>query len=776
MTEVIFSEDLRAAFSQAGLPYPGPIEPGRFARFSVDGRSGDKAGWVKCFPDGGGATFGSWRDGSSFCWQRREDGQPAPSRAEIEALKAKAKAQRIESERELDALHARTAKALQAMFEELPPAGADNPYLARKGVRPVGDIRQASNGALVIPVHDAEGRLQSIQYINQDGSKRFAADAKMAGGRFILGSVVQGKPIAVAEGYATGCSVLESGAVSAVVCAFSGHNLREVVVSLRKQYDSLIIVCADRDANGAGLKYARAAVEGVPTSTLVMPAFTDQRGKGDLNDLHLEEGVDAVRSQLEAVLSDSTLGQLFKVPDLPACDARDGTATTRPLTELGNAQRLADFFGGAVRYVAEEKTWLVWNGGWSRDDGAKVRAAACDLPAKIYAEGAGYLSQAHLFAKHARVSQCARSIDSAVGLFSDMARIASSSLDANSMLAGFDQGRQVVDLRTGQTRLAKQDDFVTKSLAADRIGEARNAKRWLAFLDQVFGDAELIDWLQRFMGYMLTGSTDEQIFLFLYGHGSNGKSVLVELLSDLMGSYATALQTASLMTGKRRAGEASPDLVSLIGARLLTATETTEGADLNEALIKSLVGSDTMAARGLYQAPITFKPIGKLLLSGNHRPIIHGGDYGIWRRVRLVPFRRTFKGPEKDPDLPHKLRGELPHILAWMIEGCLKWQRQGLGDTPRVIAAETEAYREDQDIVGRWIDECLAMGDDFETTSGELYECYRDWLERNGLRPCSNVVFGRRLSERDFRARKGAKGVRYWQGVRIITGPNGGAF
>ncbi|WP_176973981.1 phage/plasmid primase, P4 family [Nitrosomonas halophila] len=764
------------------MPFPGSVEPGKFARFSVDGRAGDRAGWVKYFPDGSGALFGSWRDGSSFCWQRREDGQPAPSRAEIEALRARAEAQRIEAEQERNALHAKTAKALQAMFEKLPPANADNPYLARKGVLPIGDIRQAGSGTLVIPVHDAEGRLQSVQYINPDGSKRFAADARMAGGRLILGSVAQGKPIAVVEGFATGCSVLESGAVSAVVCAFSGHNLRGVVVSLRERYDNQIIVCADLDTNGAGLRYAQAAIEGVPRAALVMPAFADQRDTGDFNDLFLAEGVDAVRSRLEAVLSDfdsvasPTLGQPFKAPDLPACDARDGTLTTRPLTELGNAQRLADIFGESIRYVSEERAWLAWNGGWSRDDGAKVRVAACDLPAKIYAEGAGYLSQAHFFAKHARASACARSIDSAVGLFSDMVRISSSSLDSDPMLVGFDHGRQVVDLRTGQTRPAKQDDFITKSLGVDRVGEARNAKRWLVFLDQVFEDAELVDWLQRFLGCMLTGSTDEQIFLFFYGHGSNGKSVLVELLTDLMADYSTTIQTESLMATKRQAGSATPDLVEVIGARLLTAVEAPEGGDLNENLIKALVGSDTLSVRPLYRAPIKFRPVGKLILTGNHKPIIHGQDYGIWRRVRLVPFNRTFRGSEKDPDLPRKLRDEMPHILAWIIEGCLRWQRQGLSDTPKVIAAETAIYQRDQDIVGRWIDECLALGDDFEAVAPELYANYSDWLGENGLRPCSNITFGRRLSERGFKVRRSTGGSRVWQGVRIVNGRHGGPF
>ncbi|TAN84038.1 MAG: hypothetical protein EPN14_02505 [Gallionella sp.] len=465
--------------------------------------------------------------------------------------------------------------------------------------------------------------------------------------------------------------------------------------------------------------------------------------------------------------------QVFEAPTLSAADVRDGTASTRPLTELGNAQRLKDIYSDVLRYVPEIKAWMEWNqGGWIwHSSGDSVRELASVLPRMIYKDGNCFVDfkQAEHFAKWARTTSSARTIEASLSLLSSMSgmRLSLPHIDADPMLIGFDHARQVIDLRTGIARAATPDDFITKSLAPCSIGDAALAVRWLAFLEQVFdGDAQLIGWLHRWCGYLLTGKTSEQIFLFFFGLGANGKSVFAETIRHVAGDYARTVASETLTATKRQAGGASPDLADLIGCRLALSTETEDGSALAESLIKTITGGDAISTRKLYCEPVTFQPAFKLLMLGNHRPIIHGADHGIWRRIRLVPFTRTFSEQERDPHLLETLKAEAPHILAWMVSGCIAWQRRGLADVPAVVATQTAEYRAEQDIVGQWLGDCTTADRASEADAGSLYDNYRLWAMNAGLKPASKVSLGRRLSERGFAQRK-KHGRRMWCGIAL---------
>jgi len=454
-------------------------------------------------------------------------------------------------------------------------------------------------------------------------------------------------------------------------------------------------------------------------------------------------------------------------------DARDGTATTRPLTELGNARRLQDLHGDTVRYIPESKTWLVWrDGAWAvSPDGAPIRSLAAELPACIYGEGALYQQHMDSFGKWARASQTQQKINAAVSLLSDMPNMRAplATIDANPWFVGLDQGKQLIDLQSGAIRITQPKDLITKALGVTTLGQATEALRWQAFLNQVFqGDSELIDWLQRWCGYLLTGSTREQVLLFGYGLGANGKSVFAEVLRFIMGDYAKPMQSETLTETKRTAGGASPDLAALVGARLALANETEDGARLAESLVKSLTGGDAVSVRPLYGTPFSFAPTFKLLILGNHKPVIRGADHGIWRRILLLPFTRTFAPADRDPELTAKLKAEAPHIVAWMLEGCLAWRVKGLSDIPATIARQTEEYRNDMDTLGQWFDECCNLAPEAETASGLLYQNYTVWCQANGVRANSNVAFGRRLSERGFTERR-AKAARYRVGIALVS-------
>ena len=466
----------------------------------------------------------------------------------------------------------------------------------------------------------------------------------------------------------------------------------------------------------------------------------------------------------------------FNAPRLAGTDARDGTNNTRPLSELGNAFRLFDAHGDDLRYVNDAKTWLHWRGvNWAWDmDGAVVRSLAADLHKAIYAEGSVHLAQGLLFAKWARSSQNKRTIEASVSLLQnfDAARIPISAIDKDPYLVGLDNARTVLDLQTGITRPARQDDYVTKSLNVGHVGDSSQATRWLAFLAQVFGDdQELIDWLQRWFGYMLTGSTQEHCFVFCYGLGSNGKSVLATVIKHIMGDYARAVSPETLTEVDRHGGAASPDLADLIGCRMALSTETEDGQALAESLIKNAVAGDPMKTRKLYSSPVEFTPQFKLMMLGNHKPIIRSNDEGIWRRVMMLPFTRTFEGAAKDKTLSAKLRAEAQHILAWMVEGSLKWHSTGLDDVPAVIREATAEYRKDQDILGQWLDDRCEISLAIETPISILYPDYKAWSIDAGLHPQSKFKFGRKLVERGINVRP-SNGATLYGGVGLAPRPD----
>ena len=767
---VIFSASLSDAFASVAMTYPDKgAEPGKLLRFSTNGKPNDTAGWLRIFPDGVGAAFGCNREGTFFVWQQRDSNAPPPSKQQRQAARAKSEQARQQADRHRAAEHARAAETAARIFGEASELDPAHAYVTRKGIKPLC-ARQDSDGSVTLPLYATDGALQSLQFIGADGGKRFFYQGKMKGGRLFIGAPVNGLPLMLAEGWATGCSIHEATGKT-VVIGFSGSNMDDVAADLCRQFpDSPLQIAGDLDAHGTGLAYAQAAAA-AGAGVVLMPVFADGRDRGDFNDLHQAEGLDAVRLQLSAAPDTSSREIVpFMEPCLPKTDARDGTRDTRPLTEYGNAQRLFDANGDRLKYIHDAQSWIVWNSAaWQWDAGSGVRSLAAQLPATIYSEGAGHINDAEHFGKWARKSQEQRTINAAVSMLSDFApvRLPLACIDADHFVIGFNQARQVIDLRNGTTRAATPSDYITKSLSAETVGDAAKAVRWVQFLEQVFdGDRELINWMQRFCGYLLTGSTREQIFLFCFGHGANGKSVFIEVLKHIIGDYSRAIASETLSESKRQAGGATPDLAALIGARLVLCSETEDNTALAESLVKSLVSGDSMAVRQLYAAPVQFTPNFKLVMAGNHKPIVRGNDNGIWRRVRLVPFNRTFTPEERDPHLLAKLRTETPHILAWMVAGCIEWQLHGLADTPATIRQATDAYQVDQDLTGTWLSECTSSSAHGEASSGDLYANYKAWSIDNGLRPASAVALGRRLSERGFSVRQ-SSGKRLWCGLSL---------
>jgi putative DNA primase/helicase len=275
--------------------------------------------------------------------------------------------------------------------------------------------------------------------------------------------------------------------------------------------------------------------------------------------------------------------------------------------------------------------------------------------------------------------------------------------------------------------------------------------------------------VRRAVGYSLTADCREECLFLLRGAGFNGKTVLLNILRALNGDYAANTPFSTFEASRYHT--IPNDLAALVGKRLVTASETAEARRLNEARIKALTGRDPITCRFMRQEWFTYTPVFKVWLAMNNKPVIRGTDEGIWRRIRLIPFTVSFKG-RADLTLEHKLKRELPGILAWGVRGCLDCQRNGLQEPDAVLAA-TEAYRTESDVLGRFLADCTIAGDGLMVRTGTLYQAYIDWCKETGEKPLGGRWFGRKLSERGvdrFRDKK----ARYYVGLGLPADESNG--
>jgi len=328
-----------------------------------------------------------------------------------------------------------------------------------------------------------------------------------------------------------------------------------------------------------------------------------------------------------------------------------------------------------------------------------------------------------------------------------------------------------IDLQAGGIRPHERADLITK-LAHVRYDPTATAPKFIAFLDRTFqGNTDLIEFIQRFTGYCMTGKTGERVVVFFYGIGANGKSTLLGILRELFGDYAATADT-SLFMANASENAIGQGIARLKGARLVSAIEAEEGRRLSEGLVKAISGGGgEVVGRYLYGEPFSFKPTFKVVIATNHKPTIRGTDTAIWSRIRLVPFLTVIPEAERDQDLLDKLRAELPGILNWAIEGAMRWQVDGLG-TPKQVAEATKNYREEQDALAGFIDDCCEVGEgeNFVAGATALYQRYRAWAGANGEHEISQTRFGGKLSERLFVSiRSKINGRKVWAGIRLMN-------
>ena len=325
-----------------------------------------------------------------------------------------------------------------------------------------------------------------------------------------------------------------------------------------------------------------------------------------------------------------------------------------------------------------------------------------------------------------------------------------------------------VNLKTGILSSHRRENYITK-LSPVIYDKKAPHHLWDAFLDRVFdGNKDLIAFMQRAIGYSLTGLADEQCLFILHGSGANGKTTFLQTISEIMADYAMQTPTETLLVKAK--GAISNDVARLKGARFVIASEAEAEQRLAENLIKQMTGGDTISARFLHQEFFDFKPTHKMFLGSNHKPIINGTDYAIWRRIRLIPFEITIPETERDPKMLEKLLQEKEGILAWAVEGCLLWQAEGLG-MPAAVKEATAGYRNEMDVILQFISDTCKTGDHLQVPSQELYHALEEWCSSNGEQQITRRRFTQRLKEMGYETvRIGSDRKRGVKGLALCAG------
>ena len=442
-------------------------------------------------------------------------------------------------------------------------------------------------------------------------------------------------------------------------------------------------------------------------------------------------------------------------------------------TDAGNAEIFAEASRDDLRFDHKRKRWLRWQGHrWSVDFVEFAIRRAVGI-ARYRAQVANRLKgeEKEKEIAWALASESRAHLDAMIYLARSKDPVADSGegWDSDPMLLGVANG--VVDLRSGKVRSGQPSDKITlhTNINFDRTA---SCPRWFLFLSEVFGgDEAVIEYVQRAVGYCLSGDVREQCLFLLYGIGANGKSTLLRILLDLFGTYGFNLPFSAF---ELKARSAIPnDIAAIAGKRLVTAIETSESAQLNEARIKALTGGDEITARHLYHDFFTFSPAAKFWLAVNHLPEVGDDSPGFWRRIRLIPFLQRFDDKTADKDLFAKLKAEASGILNWAIQGCLKWQERGLG-MPPAVQEGSDAYRQESDPLVDFIEECCDVSPSASVPVAELWQARQVWESENPGRTMDRLTFSRRLEARGFKkVRHGHKRTWTWLGIGL-KGNGGG--
>ena len=439
----------------------------------------------------------------------------------------------------------------------------------------------------------------------------------------------------------------------------------------------------------------------------------------------------------------------------------------RSYDDTGNADRFIDRYGNLYKYSYIANKFYIYDGmKWKVDDKGSIRKLIDEMIESIkdekilHSEDVTEEEAREVFQKYYKKTRGTQAKKNIMNELMHRRPATPDEFDKDDMLLNVANG--YIDLTSRE--LYKHDiNRMFSQIANTDYSEKMQPAVWLDFLNDIFaGGKAVIRYIQKALGYSLTGSTREQIMFILFGKGRNGKSIFVEVISEILGDYSNNMQAKSLMVKKN--DNINTDIARLSKARFVTSSEPNEGFRFDEGLIKQLTGGDKVTARFLYAEEFEYTPKFKIWVSTNHKPIIRGTDDGIWRRLVLIPFDVQIPEEKVDKDLKYKLLREAPAILNWMAEGAYMWMQEGLA-MPEKLKEASKDYRNEMDVIEQFIeDECKRV-DDGKEKANELYELYKQWANNNGNYKMSNKDFGIKMKEK-FKYKKTNSGMFYF-GLKI---------
>lgn len=617
--------------------------------------------------------------------------------------------------------------------------------------------------AMIAIVRDVSGERIAIHrtYLRPDGSGKADVEkpkmmlGSVACGAVRLGNIGEACVLGISEGIETGLSVMTACPDLPVWAALSAGNMAKIRLPPEA---ARIILLADHDAGNAGLRAAqKAAQKFILEGRRVWIAMPSKAGE-DFNDLLMRDGPDAVA----AIVNQAEKVQAPKAQvETPASGPKSGKAKTiyYDETEDGIARSFADKYHDDLRYCHHTGSWFRWDGQrWFKEETRLAFDWTRILCRDLNRGRTEKLAKAATAAAVERFAQADRVFAVTSGIW-----------NTDSWLLGTPGG--TVDLRTGNVFPANRHDYITKMATVSPASQgASSHPLWSRFIEEsTDGDQDLQRFLQQMAGYSLTGDTREHALFFVYGPGGNGKSVFLNTLVNILGDYAC---TSAMDTFTASGNDRHPtDLAMLRGSRLVSVSETEEGRAWAESRIKQLTGGDKISARFMRRDFFEYLPQFKLLIVGNHKPVLRNVDDAARRRFNIIPF--IHKPAMPDRQLEQKLRAEYPAILRWMVDGCLDWQKDGLVK-PAVVRQATQAYFDDQDLFGQWIEECCRVGRGEWETTAKLYASWKAYADTNGVRPGSIKSFSANMVKREFAADRkwvNGKAQRMFCGLAVRFNP-----
>ncbi|CAD7501232.1 phage/plasmid primase, P4 family [Aeromonas dhakensis] len=617
------------------------------------------------------------------------------------------------------------------------------------------------SGVYVFPHFDRNGQVSRFTFKDPNKQYQFQLPSQhwLNGVQFYGEESLNAPgPVALVEGENDRLSLVDAGWPGPVLATIGTLSQAQLAWLGRELTDRDVVTFFDTDE--AGEKYRSKVLQlGLKLTQVKLPESVkdiDEYLHGD-NPLPLTELVAAFTlvepvAEAEAVQDDDQHPEVVKVMPRTAIFENE-------LNDSANAERFVQMHGHNLKFVPELGGFIYFDGThWTQNDltpmilaqtvGKEIQEIGQMLIKQACKKEE--LSWAYAVLRHGSSSLNRAGIQNMLELAKPMMTARLHELNANPMLLGTANG--VIDLKSGRL-LAPRRAFMITHHSPVAYDPAAVCPRWEQFISEITcDDAEYAAFLQRCVGYWITGRTDEQLLFFLYGGGCNGKSTFMSVIQQLLGEFSRQISSNVLLFNRNGNTGPNPSLTKLVDARLVVANELPEGSRMDENLVKAMTGDDVIVARAPYaKKEMEFRPSFSLVMVGNHKPEIRDTSNGMWRRMLMLPFNASFTKAQLDPMLMEKLQAEMPGILNWAIQGCQMWQEQRLkASIPARLKQDVETYRAESDMVGCFLEECTQARAGAKVPMSEVYAAYSRWAQQNGEWAMKQLALKKKLMEKGF--------------------------